>query len=70
MAGQLFVLVIVAIGMGGAVIIVTISLIARAVSGRAVKRRELEELRKDISDIKENIEDIKEQLADIIIRMD
>jgi hypothetical protein len=70
MAEHLFVLVIVAIGVGGGVIIVGISIFAKVISNRAVKRKELAELRRDISEIKGNIEDIKEHLADIIIRMD
>lgn len=69
MVDNLFVLVIVAIGVGGGIILGSISIIARTITGRAVKRKELQELKGDISDIKNHIEDIKEQLADIIIRL-
>jgi len=69
MAEHLFVLAIVGIGVTGGVIIVSISLFAKAISGRGAKRKELQLLKDDISQINSNIEDIKEQLADIIIRL-
>ena len=69
MASHVFVLVIVAIAMGSGVILGTISIIARTISGRALKRKEFQELKGDILYIKNHIEDIKEQLADIIIRL-
>lgn len=69
MAEHIFVLAIVGIGVTGGVIIVSISLFARAISGRGAKRKEIQELKGDISEIKVHIEDIKEQLADIIIRL-
>ncbi|MFC1716378.1 hypothetical protein ACFL6S_22085 [Candidatus Poribacteria bacterium] len=69
MVDNLFALIIVAIAVGGGIILGGISMLAKAISGRAVKQKELQELRGDISEIKEHIEDIKEQLADIIIRL-
>lgn len=69
MAGHLFILAIVGIGVTGGVIIISISLLAKTISGRGVKRKEIQELKGDISEIKVHIEDIKEQLADIIIRL-
>ena len=65
-----FIVAVVGIAMGGTIIIVGISILAKAISGRGANRRELQELKGDISEIKSAIEDIKEQLADIIIRMD
>ena len=69
MVENLFVIIIVGIGVTGGVIIAGISAIAKAVSGRGANRKEIQELRGDISEIKVHIEDIKEQLADIIIRL-
>lgn len=50
-------------------IIVSISVFSKAITGRGAKRKEIQELKGDISEIKVHIEDIKEQLADIIIRL-
>ena len=69
MVDNLFALVIVAIAVGGGIILGSISIIAKTISGRTMKRKELQELKGDISEIKDHIEDIKEQLADIIIRL-
>lgn len=69
MNDDLLAVVIVGIGMLGAVIIVIVSVLGKAINSRAANRKELQLLKDDISYIKTHIEDIKEQLADIIIRL-
>jgi len=69
MVSRFFVLMIVAIGMGGAIILTGISIFAKSISGRAANRKQVQELKRDIAEIKGSIEDIREQLADIIIRL-
>ena len=69
MVENLFVIIIVAIAVGGGMILGGISMLAKAISGRGANRKEVQELKGDISEIRSSIEDIKEQLADIIIRL-
>jgi sensor domain CHASE-containing protein len=52
----------------GAVIVVCIGMITRAISKRGASRKELQEIKRDISSIKNSIDDIREQIADIIIK--